>query len=221
MSSSKKRYIFNIMITLLVIVFSYFYLDKPIAYYFINHTKTYDSLGAFLSIFGESTWEFTIAPLGFIFFRYYKKNELYAQRFLFLLYINIFSGFLSVILKNIFGRMRPWGLKDGGHEYGFLLFQNFDMGILEKFKYQIHVLIDGATPHISFPSGHSTTIFTVAVYLWLLFPKQWFLWFFTAFILASGRILANDHYFSDIVAGALLGTLSTLYLYSKLKDKII
>jgi membrane-associated phospholipid phosphatase len=209
-----------IRLVLLFIIFSYLYLDRPVAYYFIAHAQMYQGIGDFLSIFGESYWEFTTAIVGFLIFRYYKKNELYAQRFLFLLYANLFSGFFSVILKNLFGRMRPWGLQDGSDEYGFLLFQNFDMGFVEKFKYHFSILVENATPHISFPSGHVTTIFTTAVYLWILFPKQWFLWFFTATIFASARIFANDHYLSDVVAGALLGTLSTLYIYSKFKEKI-
>ena len=215
--NAKKSFV---RLTLLFIVFSYLFLDKPIAYYFIKHAQEYDSLGTFLSIFGESTWELTIAPLGFLFFRYYKKNELYAQRFLFLLYANLFSGMLSVILKNLFARMRPWGLQDGTNEYGFLLFQNFDMGLVEKFKYQIHILMGEATPHISFPSGHATTLFTAAVYMYILFPKQWFLWFMSASVFSTARIMANDHFLSDVVAGALLGTLSTLFIYSKMKEKI-
>jgi membrane-associated phospholipid phosphatase len=220
MSFITRKYWFFSLLTTIFIIFSYFYFDKPIAYYFIDHAKEYDALGTYLSIFGESYWEFSIAIIGFLFFRFFKKNELYVHRFLFLLYSNIFSGFLSLLLKNLFGRMRPWGLKDGSDEYGFLLFQNLDMGLIEKFKYQMNILIDCATPHISFPSGHSTTLFTVATYLWLLFPKQKYIWFITASILATGRILASDHYLSDIIAGALLGILSTHYLYSKLKDKI-
>jgi membrane-associated phospholipid phosphatase len=31
----------------------------------------------------------------------------------------------------------------------------------------------------------------------------------------------SDHFLSDITAGALLGALSTLYMYTKLKEKIV
>ena len=205
---------------ILFLPFSYLYLDRPIAEYFLAHASTYDALGDFLSIFGESNWYFATAIGGFLIFRFLKKNELYAQRFLFLLYINLFSGLLSLILKNLFGRIRPWGLRNGGDEYGFLLFQNFDMGIVEKFKYHIKTIADAATTYTSFPSGHSTTIFATAAYLWLLFPKQRFIWLGIALLLVSGRLMDSDHFLSDITSGALLGTLSTLYMYSKLKEKI-
>ncbi|MDO8453243.1 MAG: phosphatase PAP2 family protein [Sulfurimonas sp.] len=38
--------------------------------------------------------------------------------------------------------------------------------------------------------------------------------------LACGRILDNDHFVSDIFAGIIVGTLSTLFIYSKMKEKI-
>jgi membrane-associated phospholipid phosphatase len=213
--------IFLILGILLFLPFSYFYLDKPIAEYFLAHASTYDALGDFLSIFGESNWYFATAIGGFLIFRFIKKNELYTQRFLFLLYINLFSGLLSLILKNLFGRIRPWGLRNGGDEYGFLLFQNFDMGVVEKFKYHFTTIANAATTYTSFPSGHATTIFTTTAYLWLLFPKQRIIWLSTALILVSGRLMDSDHFLSDITVGALLGALSTFYMYTKLKDKIV
>ncbi len=217
---SKKQYFFAISLTVLFIIFSYLYLDKSVARYFLANVSTYDSLGDFLSIFGESNWYFGTAIIGFLIFRFYKKNELYAQRFLFLLYINLFSGLLSLILKNLFGRIRPWGLRNGGDEYGFLLFQNFDMGFIEKIKYHFTTIYNGATTYTSFPSGHSTTLFTAATYLSILFPKYIYLWFGMAVLFVSGRLMDSDHFLSDITAGAMLGILSTLFLYSKLKEKI-
>ncbi|WP_345978599.1 phosphatase PAP2 family protein [Sulfurimonas sp. HSL3-2] len=217
---SKKQYFLAISLTVLFIIFSYLYLDKNVARYFLAHASTYDSLGDFISTFGESNWYIGSAVLGFLFFKFVKKHELFKQRFLFLLYINLFSGLLSIILKNIFGRIRPWGLRNGGDEYGFLLFQNFDMGFIEKMKYHFTTLVDAPTTYTSFPSGHTTTIFAVFTYLCILFPKYIYLWLSVAVVFASGRLMDSDHFLSDITAGAMLGTLSTLFLYSKLKEKI-
>ncbi|MBU0632683.1 phosphatase PAP2 family protein [bacterium] len=220
MNLINKRYFFIISLTVLFIIFSYLYLDKTVAGYFLTHAKTYESIGDLISIFGESYWYIGTAVLGFLFYRFYKNNELYKQRFLFLLYINLFSGLLSIILKNIFGRIRPWGLRHGGDEYGFLLFQNFDMGFIEKMKYHFITLADAPTTYTSFPSGHSTTVFAAFTYLCILFPKYIYLWLSIAIVLASGRLMDSDHFLSDITAGALVGTVSTLFLYSKLKEKI-
>ena len=202
------------------ILFSYFFLDKTVARYFLEQRAAYESIGDFISIFGESYWYFGIAILGALFFQFVKKNQLLKQRFLFLLYINLFSGLLSIILKNVFGRMRPWGLRDGGDKFGFLLFQNFDKGFVEKMKIHFATLADAPTTFTSFPSGHSTTVFAAFAYLTIFFPKYVYLWLGIAIVLVSGRILDSDHFLSDITAGALLGTFSTLYLYSKLKKKL-
>ncbi|MCX6077280.1 MAG: phosphatase PAP2 family protein [Campylobacterales bacterium] len=217
---SKKQYLLYILSLVSIISFSYFFVDKSIAKYFLSNVSTYEALGDFISIFGESHWYLASAIIGFTFFRFVKKNELFAQRFLFLLYINLFSGLISLVLKNLFGRIRPWGLRDGGDAYGFLLFQNFDRGLIEKMKYHFTTLTDAPTTYSSFPSGHTTTLFAVFTYLSILFPKYFYLWLGIATVLACSRLLANDHFVSDIFAGIIVGTLSTLFIYSKMKEKI-
>jgi membrane-associated phospholipid phosphatase len=205
---------------ILAIVFSYFFIDRAVAEYFIEHSKTFTHIGKTISISGESHWYIGAGILGYLFFKYIRKNRLFEQRFLFLFYINIFSGLISVILKWTFGRVRPWGLKHGGDEYGFLLFQNFDLTFFEKMKLHFATLIESPGTYASFPSGHTTTIFAVAMYMAILFPKFRFALFALALFFASGRVLANDHFISDVLAGILVGTLSTLYLYSKMRNKL-
>ncbi|MFA6195432.1 MAG: phosphatase PAP2 family protein [Sulfurimonas sp.] len=217
---SKKQIILYILSLVTLIVTSYFFIDKIVAKYFLANVKIYEALGDFISIFGESHWYFATAILGFLIFKFIKKNEIFAQRFLFLLCINLFSGVISLVLKNIFGRIRPWGLRNEGDSFGFLLFQNFDMGFIEKMKYHFTTLLDAPTTYTSFPSGHTTTLFAAFTYMSILFPKYIYLWLGIAIIFASGRILDNDHFLSDIFAGIIVGTLSTLFIYSKMKEKI-
>lgn len=217
---SKKQYILYISSLLSLVLFSYFFLDETIAKYFLANVSTYEPIGDFISIWGESHWYIATAVIGFVLFKYFKKNELFAQRFLFLLYANIFSGLISLILKHIFARIRPWGMRNEGDDFGFLLFQNFDMGFIEKMKYHALTLADSPTTYTSFPSGHTTTVFAVFTYLSLLFPKYLYLWLSLAVVLSSSRLLANDHFLSDIFAGIIVGTISTLFLYSKMKEKI-
>lgn len=217
---SKKVYTIYILTLMSLMILSYFTLDIRVAHYFLANIDTYESIGDFISIFGESHWYIGTAILGFLFFKYYKKNELYQQRFLFLLYINIFSGLISLVLKQLFGRIRPWGLRDGNDDYGFLLFQNMDMGFVQKMKYHFTTLTEAPTTYSSFPSGHTTTVFTAFTFLVILFPRYIYLWLGLGIVLSCSRILANDHFISDIFAGILIGTLSTMFLYSKLRKKI-
>ncbi len=168
---SKKQYVLYILSLLALILIAYFFIDKSIAKYFLANASIYEHIGDFISIFGESHWYIGTALIGFIIFKYFKKKELFAQRFLFLLYANIFSGLISLVLKELFGRIRPWGMRNGGDDYGFLLFQNLDMGFIEKMKYHVITLSDAPTTYTSFPSGHTTTVFTAFAYLSILFPK--------------------------------------------------
>ncbi len=59
--------------------------------------------------------------------------------------------------------------------------------------------------HDSFPSGHSLTIFCVAVILAGAVPQLALLWFAIAVYLALTRALLNSHYLSDVCVGAGLG----------------
>ncbi len=62
----------------------------------------------------------------------------------------------------------------------------------------------------SFPSGHSTTAFAMAVALGALFPRLRVPLFVLAAAIALSRIAAGAHYPSDIVAGAVVGSFGAL-----------
>ena len=217
---SKLQLTLFITTTLLLIVLSYFFIDKSISLYFIEHADTYKTFGKEISRLGESHWYIAIALIGILYYKFIKTNELYKQRFLFLLYANIFSGLISVISKMLIGRLRPWKLENGGDDFGFLLSQNPNFSFLENINYQIEMLVQNSTHYSSFPSGHTTTSLTVFTVVMILFPKQYYIWLPITLLGVSARILANDHFISDVLAGALLGTLSTLFIYSKMKEKI-
>lgn len=217
---SKKTILFFVISIITLILISYFFFDKAIALYFIKNKDIYEHTGDILSIAGQSHWYIGTGVLGYLFFKYYKQNEFYKQRFLFLFYVNIFSGLISLISKFIFARIRPWGLRDGQDHFGFILFQNFDLGLWEKLKFHIHSIIVGSTANTSFPSGHTTTIFAMFTYLSLLFPKYIYAWLLLAIVFSSARILDSDHFLSDILGGILVGTLSSLYIYSKMRGKL-
>jgi len=197
-----------------LIFLSYFFVDRSVAEYFLANIPTYEKIGDTISVLGESHWYIGTAIIGFLFFKYFKKNKL------FLLYINIFSGLISLVLKQVFGRIRPWGMRGDSDDYGFLLFQNFDLSFIEKMKNHFVTVLDAPTTYSSFPSGHTTTVAAVFTYLIILFPKHLYLIASAGIIIVTSRILANDHFVSDIFAGIIVGSFSTMFLYSKFKEKI-
>ena len=218
---STKIYTIYILSMLSLIILCYFTIDREISLYFIEHSDTFKIIGKKISMLGESHWYIIIALLGATYFTFVKKNSLYTQRFLFLLYANLFSGLISLVSKLFFGKLRPWKLENGDDGFGFLFFQNPDFTFLQNINYQITMLLKDSTHYTSFPSGHSTTTVAVFTYMVLLFPKYTYIWLSVALVGLSGRILANDHFISDVLAGALVGSLATLYIYNKMKEKLV
>lgn len=68
----------------------------------------------------------------------------------------------------------------------------------------------------SFPSGHTTTAFMLASFLYLVLPKKmkvhWLL-MGIAFLIGMSRVYLMQHFLMDIWAGAALGVLSSLLSY--------
>jgi len=78
-----------------------------------------------------------------------------------------------------------------------------------------------ATPTVSsFPSGHTATFFAIGMAVYYI-HKRLGLWFLTgALVIGIARVFVGVHWPLDILAGALLGTLSAV-LIKKLFDKTI
>lgn len=57
----------------------------------------------------------------------------------------------------------------------------------------------------SFPSGHTTAVFSVVPVLINKFGKVWYLWLIFAVLVGFSRIYLSMHYLSDVLFGAFLG----------------
>ncbi len=180
--------------------------DRPIAAY-TNDLKTstpalYDFFFAVTDI-GKAKWY--LGPLGIAtiicaflsrgktILESMKKraNELGA-RALFLFGVVAFSGIVANIIKLSIGRARPalW-FKEG--VFGF-----------------DPLTISGYLWH-GMPSGHTTTVFTLAFALSALYPRYRYLWFLLALFLAASRVMINMHYLSDIFAGIAVAWISVRF----------
>lgn len=74
-------------------------------------------------------------------------------------------------------------------------------------------------PNYSFPSSHATLAFSVIPILMLKSKKLAWIWFGFAILVAISRVIFKQHYFSDIVAGALLGYVIGLIVVYLTKNK--
>jgi membrane-associated phospholipid phosphatase len=126
----------------------------------------------------------------------------YAKAFLLLL-VNLLTAFVAQIIKHIFDAPRP-----KLYFQGQLLHIHFVKGV------------DMLMLH-SFPSGHTVTAFSTAV-LFTYWAKNKF-WGLPLLILAMcvgySRMYLSEHFFEDVTAGSVIGTISTVCLITWLTNK--
>ena len=83
---------------------------------------------------------------------------------------------------------------------------------------QLH-LVQGValSTHLSFPSGHAGTIFTIISISQLLANHphwSYVIWYPLAILVAYSRLYLCQHFYIDIYVGALIGTLSSIVAYT-------
>ncbi len=91
--------------------------------------------------------------------------------------------FTDLILKNIFGRLRPYQVLDNIH------------------------YLPPAPDSFSFPSGQAGTAFAIAMLIILMFPQKRIRYAVIMFAIIVGlsRIYMGHHYPSDVLGGAIVG----------------
>ena len=105
----------------------------------------------------------------------------------------LLSTLLAQVLKELFHMPRPWEVFNHG-EYGYF--------------------IDGITNHghASFPSGHSTSVFTLATMM-AIFEKNKkmnVLYLLMAVAVGYSRIYLGQHFLTDVLMGSFLGVTCSL-----------
>src|SRR5690606_23988960 len=107
----------------------------------------------------------------------------------------LYTGFFTQIIKMIVKHARPAVF----FEHGEAIYTIKD-----------YVLQNS----LSFPSGHTTCIFSLTITLSYIFVSQrrqpWF--FLIALLVALSRVYLSQHFFKDLLAGSLIGTFFALHL---------
>ncbi|MDC0232861.1 phosphatase PAP2 family protein [Pelagibacteraceae bacterium] len=186
-----------ILIFVVVNIFLSYKADIIIYNYFsnLNYGLQAPNLKKFfvsITELGDSLWYFLIIISVFLLSFVSKKTKLISvKKWLYLKTLTYFSffylvlvGLITQILKHIVGRPRP-------------NYVDFDIGSSFNF------FSTDASFH-SFPSGHSSTIFAVALILSLIIPGLRVFFLLFAFIVALSRVVVGAHFTTDIVAGGLV-----------------
>jgi membrane-associated phospholipid phosphatase len=179
-------------------VLSYLFIDIPAAYWCWKLDRLTLDIAEIVTAFGKSTIYLIASFLLYLFFRFYRKKEIYANRSLFVFASVAFSGIFVDLVKWVAGRYRPVMLFDQGL-YGFTFFRT-------------------GYEWTSFASGHAVTAFSLAIALSVLFPRGRMLFFLAAIAIAASRVLLTAHFLSDFIFGAYIGIIS-VYLLKAFFDR--
>jgi undecaprenyl-diphosphatase len=113
-----------------------------------------------------------------------------ALRLGFLFVAIALPGLIFTVVKRLIGRARP--LVEGGA----------DPFIYRPLRWHVE--------YASLPSGHATDAFAIAMALGALWPRARLLLWSYAALIAVSRVVLTAHFPSDVVAGAVVGTLGVL-----------
>ena len=183
------------------IVLSYLYLDKPLAdwLFSLNLQDKYPIL-TWVTCLGNMKIYLILLFVLALLCRYGQQvGGIGEQRAWFLLLCVALSNAVCGVLKVSLGRARP-DLWLNHHEYGFSWFQ------MDKL-------------HMSFPSGHTTTIMSLVFGLSVLFPRYWAAFIFAGVLVTLSRVLLLQHYLSDVVAAMYVTLVVVIALVAVFQKK--
>lgn len=183
-SPGLKRFALLSLAAVLGFAIAYAWIDIPLARALAGVSPSVHGIAAVITRFGEGG--VYLVPLGLFFlWALYKGARLWAWRAGFVFASIALPGIIGDIMKPVFGRARPT----------LLLRDN-----LFGFTW--------GSPHAndwSFPSGHSITVAALAVALYAIEPPLWPACATLALLVMASRIVLDQHYLSDVIAGAYLG----------------
>ena len=165
-------------------VFLYLYVDLNLYVELKDRSQLVDDFFRVITQFGLSEVWLIPSLLLFLFFTFVKKYSRLAHKMLFLFSSIVVSGLINLFFKILLGRNRP-AMYEWKLEYGFDFFQF-------------------GSYHLSFPSGHTNTVFAVAMVFYFWFPKYRIVIFSIATLVGLSRVVIAKHYLSDVIAGAFV-----------------
>lgn len=180
-----------------------FFLSIDIAFFFFLNKSVanplFDLLMPFLTDLNKNRPMLTILGAGIVYFLW--KGGATGRKTIALILLSVLVGdqFNSVVLKDIFGRIRPCRALEG-----------------------VRMLVD-CGGGLSFPSSHAVNNFAGAAVISQFYKKQKWFWYGFASLVALSRPYVGVHYPSDIIAGGIVGFIigySFVQLWLFMENKI-
>jgi membrane-associated phospholipid phosphatase len=197
-----QKYIGTIIPAGLLVVGSYYFLDKKIAL-FVNRVLISN---ARFSFFSKEVPDLlfplvcAIAGIGWMVYYYHVRKGIYNKHARFFLLIASavpLAFFLKSILKLAVGRTTTRFWLRHPHVREFHWFH-------------------GVGHYAGFPSGHMAVFSVLVIALWRFYPRYRLAYGGFLFVLALALIATDYHFLSDIIAGAYLGLLIYYFTHHSL-----
>ena len=194
----KKPWVIGLYVILVIL--SYVYIDRGLASYF-HQFDLRTSIHAlnYLTALGQWLAYIALFLLAGLYFRFVRVNSVYEARAWYLLGCVLVANLVCLVLKVALSRARP-DLLFSSNEFGFYWFKH-------------------KSAYWSFPSGHTTTVISLAAGLGVLFPRYFFLALAIALLVAATRVLLYYHYLSDVMTAFYLSLLVVGFFYSVFEKK--
>ncbi|MBA4396747.1 MAG: phosphatase PAP2 family protein [Syntrophus sp. (in: bacteria)] len=192
MTPRKRNIVIGSMLLAVLMTVSYAMLDRQLSLFCQNLHPDVMKVFGWITELGISTGYLIGFAVLFVYFKFFRRRELAANRALFVFSAVALSGIIINLIKPLVGRLRPKLLFEA-NLYGF---EPFRIG----YEYN------------SFPSGHATTAFALAAALALFFPRWRLPLFGFAVVVGLSRIVIGSHYLSDVLAGAYVGVMTVFLL---------
>lgn len=191
-----QPWVIGLVLVLYIILFAF--VDKPVAIYFdqLQLSKQYPWLHT-LTNWGDKSRALICLFLVPMFFRYVWPIKRFEIKAWFVWCSVAFASAVSLILKLLLGRARPYLLF---HEdmYGFYGYHP------DKFYW-------------SLPSGHVATIMAVMFSMMILFPRFRIVFGLFGLSVMTTRVILTYHYLSDVLMTAYLAWFFVCGVYFALK----
>lgn len=200
-----KINILNYSIAIIILIL---FIDLPFA--LLINSITSENTRQVFSFITKLAEPISLITISFIVYGYnclFENKSIHDLwiRFYIQLQVILYSSLFIQALKFLFGRYRLKAFFETG-DYGF--------SIMNSFGYS----------NSSFPSGHSSIIFTFVTIVMLLFPIKSksikAIVYLFASIIAFSRVMVNAHYISDVIVGCSIGYILSVYIFKQKKDLI-